>query len=78
VATSVGESDIQQRIKSLLQEDEFFNQVKERLRQEPREKRYEGYQLGVDSLLLYNNWLYMPNSTDLRHLIMDEFHRDHM
>jgi len=28
---SVGESDINQRIKTLLQEDEFFNQVKERL-----------------------------------------------
>jgi hypothetical protein len=40
---SVGDSDVQQRIKTLLLEDEFFNQVKERLRKEPREKRYEGY-----------------------------------
>jgi hypothetical protein len=31
--------------------------------------------LEVDDLLLYNNRLYVPNSTDLRHLIMDEFHR---
>jgi hypothetical protein len=42
--TSVGESDIKQRIKTLLQEDEFFNQVKEGLQQEPRERKYEGYQ----------------------------------
>jgi hypothetical protein len=63
------------RIKTLLQEDEFFNQVKERLRKEPREKRYEGYQFGIDSLLLYNNQLYEPNSADLRRLILDEFQK---
>jgi len=73
--TSVGEFDIQQRIKTLLQEDDFFNQVKERLQQEPRERRYEGYQLGVYNLLLYNNRLYIPNSIDLKCLILDEFHR---
>jgi hypothetical protein len=74
--TSVGESDIQQRIKTLLSEDEFFKQVKEKLQQEPKEKRYEGYQLRDDNLLLYNNRLYVPNSTDLEvQLIMDEFHR---
>jgi hypothetical protein len=73
--TSVGDSDIQQRIKTLLQEYEFFNKVKERLQQEPIEKRYEGYQIRDDSLLLYNNRFYVPNSVDLRHLILDEFHR---
>jgi hypothetical protein len=36
---------------------------------------YEGYWLGADSLLLYNNRLYVPNSTDLKCLILDEFHR---
>jgi hypothetical protein len=36
--TSVGESDIKQRIKTLLQEDEFFNQVKEGLQQEPKRR----------------------------------------
>jgi hypothetical protein len=39
------------------------------------ENRYEGYQVRIDSLLLYNNRLYVSNSMDLRHLIMDEFHR---
>jgi hypothetical protein len=52
---SVGESNIQQTIKTLFPEDEFFNQVKERLQQEPREKRYERYQLRDDDNLLYNN-----------------------
>jgi hypothetical protein len=61
--------------KTLLQEDDFFNRVKERLQQGPRENRYDGYQLRSDNLLLYNNRLYVPSSTDLRHLIIDEFHK---
>jgi hypothetical protein len=31
--------------------------------------------LTTDELLLYNNRLYVPDSTELKHLIMDEFHR---
>jgi hypothetical protein len=75
VATSVGESHIQQRIKTLLTEDNFFNQVKEKLQQETKEKRYEGYPIRDDNLLMYNKMLYVPNSTNLRKLILNEFHR---
>jgi hypothetical protein len=57
-----------------LQEDKFFNLVKEGLQQEPNMKKYEEYQLTTDEILLYNNMLYVPNSIELKHLIMDEFH----
>jgi hypothetical protein len=49
-ATSVGGSDTQQRIETLLQEDKFFNQVKETLQQRTMERKYEGYQLRTDGL----------------------------
>jgi hypothetical protein len=71
---SVGEFDIKKRIKTLVQEDVFFNQVKEGLQQEPKKRKHEGYQLEDDSLLLYKNMLYVPNSTYLRYLVMDDFH----
>jgi hypothetical protein len=58
-----------------LSEDEFFNLVREKLQQEPKENKYEGYQLRVDNLLIYNKRLYVLDSIDLRKLIMDEFHR---
>jgi hypothetical protein len=73
--TSGGESNIRQIIKTLLSEDEFFNLVREKLQQEPKEKRYEGYQLRDDNLLVYNKRLYVSDSTYLRQLILDEFHR---
>jgi hypothetical protein len=41
--TSVGESDIHKKINILLQEDDFFIQVKEKFQQGPKEKRQEGY-----------------------------------
>jgi hypothetical protein len=44
------------------------------LKKEPREERYEIYYLTYDGILLYNNILYIPNSTEIKHLIMDEFH----
>jgi hypothetical protein len=49
--------------------------VKEGLQQEAEERKYEGYKLGDDNLLMYNNKLYVPSITKLRHLIMDNFHR---
>jgi hypothetical protein len=58
-----------------LSENEFFNILKEKLQQETREKRYKGYQLRDDNPLIYNKRLYVPNSIDMRKLIMDEFHR---
>jgi len=58
-----------------LQEDQFFNQVREGLQQETNGKKYEGYHLATNELLLYNNIVYVLDSTDLKHLVMDEFHR---
>jgi hypothetical protein len=74
-ATSVGESDLKYRIKTLLQEDNMFNMVKESLQQEPNMKKYEEYQLAIDELLLYNKRLYVHDLTELKHLIMDDFHQ---
>jgi hypothetical protein len=39
------------------------------------EKKYEGYQFTTEIFLLNNNMLYVHNSADPKHLIMDEFHK---
>jgi hypothetical protein len=74
-STSVGESGVNHRIGILLQEDIFFNLAREVLKQEPIEKKHEGYQLTTCELLLYNNKMYVDDSIELKHLIMGEFHR---
>jgi hypothetical protein len=45
------------------------------MHQEPNGKRYKGYQITTDGLMLYNNTLYVPSLEKLKHLIMDEFHK---
>jgi hypothetical protein len=49
--------------------------VREGLQQEHSEKKYEGYQCTTNELLMYNNRLYMHDSTDLNHFIMNTFHQ---
>jgi hypothetical protein len=58
-----------------LQEHDLCNQVKEGLQKKTKERRYEGNQISVDELLMYKSRLYVPDSANRRHLIMDEFHR---
>jgi len=74
VATSMFKYDIKKRIKFLLLNDEQFNIVKEGLKQEPKRKNYEGYQLTTDVFFMYDNRYYIPNSAKMKNLIMDEFH----
>lgn len=74
-ATSVCESDIKQRITFSLQNDEYFRLIKEKLEQELGGSKNKGDQLSKDGLLVFNNRLYIPNSTELRKLIMNEFHK---
>jgi hypothetical protein len=75
VETSVGEYDIMQRIKILLQEHKFLNMVREGLQQEHGEKKYEGYQRTKNELLMYNNRLYVHDLAKLKNFIMNTFHQ---
>ena len=54
----------------------MYEQVKDKLQQQSLEKRYEGYKLEEDGLLIYNNKLYIPNVAYLRRMVMDEIHQD--
>ena len=50
----------------------MYEQVKDKLRQQSLEKRYEGYKLEEDGLLTFKGIIYIPNVTDLRRVVMDE------
>jgi hypothetical protein len=71
----VGEYEIKQRIKTLLKENEFFNQVKEGYNKNPKRRSMKDTELIVDDLISYKNKLYMTKSVYLRHLIIKNFYR---
>ena len=45
-----------------------------KLQQGKMQQKAEDYELGIDGILLYKNKVYVPNSLELRSLILKEIH----
>ena len=69
------ESNLRQHIVNYLAKDELYVQVKDKLQQQSLEKRYEGYKLEEDGILVYRNRIYIPHVAYLRRVVMDEIHQ---
>ena len=69
------QSNLRQHIVNHLTENELYVQIKDKLQQQNLEKRYEGYHLEGDRLLIYKNKIYIPNVAYLRRIVMDEIHQ---
>lgn len=54
--------------------DPWYEQVKLTLEHDPTNPKVEGYTLDEDGLLRYNNRIYIPNSGDLREVVLSEAH----
>ena len=72
---SIFQSESRQQIVNRTVEDEMYVQTKDKLQQQSIEKKYEGYKLEEDGLLIYKNRVYIPNVADLRRIVMDEIHQ---
>jgi hypothetical protein len=49
-------------------------QVKESLQQDNVQHKFKDYRLEEDGILLYMNKFYVPNSQELRNLVLKEMH----
>jgi hypothetical protein len=49
-------------------------QAKESLQQNDTQQIYKDYMLGEDGILLFWNIVYVPNSQELRNLVLKEMH----
>ena len=72
---SIFQTYLRQHIFNHTVEDEMYVQVKLKLQQQILEKRYQGYKLEEDGILIYKNRIYIPNVVDLRKIDMDEIHK---
>jgi hypothetical protein len=54
--------------------DEHYLQVKEGLQQENVQQKYKEYKLEEDGILMHKNRVYVPNSHELRKLVLKEMH----
>ena len=46
-----------------------------RLRKGEPDKKYEGYELEEDGILIFQGWLYIPNNVELKKVVIDEIHQ---
>lgn len=60
-----------ERVKNAGQHDEKYQQMKETLKQDGED---EEYHLTEDRLIRFKNRIYVPNTDDLKRLIMREYH----
>ena len=72
---SIFQSDLREQIVNHAIEDELYVHVKNKLQQQSLEKRYEGYKLEEDGLLIYKGRIYIPKVADLRRVVIDEIHQ---
>ena len=74
VSLSTFQPDLRQHIINHTAEDEMYVQIKDDLQQQKPEKKYEGYKLEEDELLIYKNIIYIPNVAYLSRIVMDQIH----
>ena len=72
---SIFQSYLRQQIVNHTAEDELYEQVKDKLKQQSLEKRYEGYKLEEYGILTYKGRIYIPNVASMRRVVMDEIHQ---
>lgn len=53
---------------------EYYLQIKKKLQQRNLKKKYEVYEVDDDRILVHKNTVYVPNSYELRKLILKKMH----
>jgi hypothetical protein len=71
---SMYQTDIKGRISEVANADLQYMELVEKLQQGKMLQKVEDYKLEVDGTLLYKNIIYVPNSQDLRIMILKEMH----
>lgn len=69
------QTNLKIRIKSSLENDIFYKQMKENFQTGVSKQKVKDYNLNEEELLLFKGKLYIPNSIDLKLLILDKFHK---
>ena len=73
---SLCKADLRERVIKASVEDDKYIQITAGLREREPGKKYEGYQLEYDGILVCQGWLYIPNNAEINKFVMDE--RQHM
>jgi hypothetical protein len=71
---SIHQSDLKRRILDVVVTDQHYLHVKEILKQENVLQKIKEYEMKENGLLMHKNRIYVPNSRELRNLVIKEMH----
>jgi hypothetical protein len=71
---SMYQSDLKDRILEAAKSDQKYMELKEKLQQGNLQQKVEDYKLENDEILRYRGIIYVPNSRELKNLILGEMH----
>jgi hypothetical protein len=71
---SMYQSDLKDKILEAAKSDQKYMELKEKLQQGNLQQKVEDYKLENDEILRYRGRIYVPNSRELKNLILGEMH----
>lgn len=64
-------------IKKVVEQDIVYQQIKQQVQQLTSQENQQGYSVGVTGMLCYKKRMCVPNQNNIKHLLLDEFHKSH-
>jgi hypothetical protein len=67
-------ADLKDKILEATNPDHHYLQIKENLQQDNLQQKFKNYELKEDVILLYRGKEYVPNSMELKNIVLREMH----
>eukprot|EP00253_Pinus_taeda_P020845 PITA_20845 len=77
LSVSKWQNSLVEQIKAAASRDSEYQHLKQQVQQSVNERLQQGYTLDSAGMLCFNKKMYVPDSNDLKRLILDEFHISH-
>ena len=67
--------DLDEQLKAGVEQDEIYQNLQAKMKENPTESLSKGYSLNAKEFLLYKDRMYVPNVPKVKLLILDEIHK---
>ena len=75
IGISLCNTDLEEQLKAGLEQDEIYQTLQAKMKENPTKSLSKGYSLNEKGFLLYKDRMYVPNIPKVKLLILDEIHK---
>ena len=69
-------TDLDEQLKAGIEQDEIYQNLQAKTKENPTESLSKGYSLNAKEFLLYKDRMYVPNVPKVKLLILDKIHKN--